>query len=505
MPQLNKSFVLSLAPKNNFETPVDGVWNLPEKVLQFGTGVLLRGLPDYYINKANNEGVFNGRIVVVKSTGSGSIDGYAQQDALYTHCIKGLVNGVAYEKNVINAAISRIINANSDWPAILACASNPSMQIIVSNTTEVGISLLATDNVNAAPPQSFPGKLLAFLYARYLAFSGSEKSGMVIIPTELLVNNGGKLKEIVLTLAQINNMESNIINWLATANDWCNSLVDRIVPGALPPHDKKELETAHDYYDELAIMSEPYNLWAIETSHPQTRLRLSFAEVNKGVVITPDIHKYRELKLRLLNATHTFSCGLAFLYRFGTVHRAMSDDIFHRFISGLLFDEMVSCVTEKSISEDEAKAFATDVLNRFSNPFIQHQWLSITVQYTGKMKLRCVPLIVKHYQQSQQPPTGMAIGFAAFLAFMKPVRCEGDIYFGKSGGEDYQIKDEAAKKWYLLWRENNETDVVKKALRDIDFWGEDLCRLPHFESEVARYVTMILSGKDLSALTTAAE
>src|SRR3954451_15467738 len=279
--QLSKDSLQHITNAKELSQPQDHEWQLPERVLQFGTGVLLRGLIDYYINKANRQQLFNGRVVVVKSTG-GSTDTFAEQDGLYTHCIKGMMDGQLVESTIINSAISRVLSAKEQWEEVLNCATNPQLQIVISNTTEVGITLLETDSIKAAPPQSFPGKLLAFLYARYKAFNGSKESGMVIIPTELLVDNGNKLKEILLQLAQINSLEEAFTNWLTTANDFCSSLVDRIVPGALPEKDKQVLQQTFGYTDELAIMSEPYSLWAIETSNGHTKQLLSFSQADKG-------------------------------------------------------------------------------------------------------------------------------------------------------------------------------------------------------------------------------
>ncbi|HLL43228.1 MAG TPA: hypothetical protein VK369_08830, partial [Segetibacter sp.] len=126
----------------------ESIFYLPEKVLQFGTGVLLRGLPDDYINKANNEGIFNGRVVVVKSTVSGGTAEFDNQNCLFTHCIRDLEDGVKAEENIINGAISRVLSANEQWHEILACAENPEMEIVISNTTEVGIALNSEDKVD---------------------------------------------------------------------------------------------------------------------------------------------------------------------------------------------------------------------------------------------------------------------------------------------------------------------------------------------------------------------
>src|SRR5688572_12303556 len=142
--------------------PVPGeIFDLPEKVLQFGTGVLLRGLPDYFIDKANRQGRFNGRIVVVKSTSNGGTDAFSRQDGLYTLCVRGLEGGKKIDEAIINASISRVLSAKEDWKKIIACAHNPEIQVVISNTTEVGITL-TDDDISQDPPKSFPGKLLAF-------------------------------------------------------------------------------------------------------------------------------------------------------------------------------------------------------------------------------------------------------------------------------------------------------------------------------------------------------
>src|SRR4051812_34340895 len=153
------------------QMPEDNLFELPEKVLQFGTGVLLRGLPDYFIDKANRQGIFNGRIVVVKSTSHGDTSAFERQDGLFTQCIRGIEQGQKVEEDVINSSISRVLNATTEWEQILKCAHNEEMSVIISNTTEVGIQLVK-DDIRKHPPVSYPGKLLAFLYERYQAFSG---------------------------------------------------------------------------------------------------------------------------------------------------------------------------------------------------------------------------------------------------------------------------------------------------------------------------------------------
>jgi tagaturonate reductase len=457
---------------NKHHTPLP---NLPEKVLQFGTGVLLRGLPDYFIDKANRSGIFNGRIVVIKSTGNGGTDAFASQDNLYTHCIQGIQHGQKISEHIINTSISRVLSAASQWHDILACAENPTMEIIISNTTEVGITL-TDDDIFATPPSSFPGKLLAFLYRRYQHFAGDIAKGMVIIPTELITDNGSKLKNIVLEQATRHHLDETFMNWLNKANYFCNSLVDRIVPGALPKEDQAATEKALGYEDQLMIMSEVYRLWAIETDSDKVRKILSFSQADEGVILAPDINVFRELKIRLLNGTHTLTCGLAYLAGFETVKDAMEDPAFEAVINALMQYEIVPAITDIDIREDAAHRFALSVLDRFRNPYIRHRWLSITMQYTSKMKMRVIPILKKYYQHVHEVPALLAMGFAAYLLTMR--------------GDKDAIQDDHAAWFKTQWQQHTPDTLVQEVLQNVSLWEEDLTSYKGF----AQAVTVMLNN-----------
>ena len=447
--------------------PDEAIFSLPEKVLQFGTGVLLRGLPDYFIDKANRHGLFNGRVVVIKSTDGGDAGAFDRQDGLYTLCVRGIEDGHKVEENIVSSAISRVLSARDQWDTILQLAHSPAMQIIVSNTTEVGIQLV-DDDIRRRPPVSFPGKLLAFLYERYQAFGGSPESGMVIIPTELIVDNGKKLAGIVRELAQIAQLEASFLVWMEEHCRFCSSLVDRIVPGR--PDATTQQQLTHDlgYTDDLLAIAEVYRLWAIEGDE-KVRSLLSFAAADPGVIIEPDIEIYRELKLRMLNGTHTLSCGLAYLSGFGTVKNAMDDSGFSAFIADLMLKEIAPAIPY-DVPLAEARDFGLRVLDRFRNPQLQHQWLSITMQYSSKMRMRVIPVLLRHYQRQSEPPANMTLGFAAYLLFMR--------------GGSYAVNDDQAGYFAELWQKYPAPEVATIVLKDKSLWGTDLSQLPGFEGAV---------------------
>lgn len=472
--------------------PDQEIFELPEKVLQFGTGILLRGLPDYFIDRANRNGVFNGRVVMIKSTAKGDASSYDKQDGLYTLCERGFKNGEKIEENIISSSVSRVLIAQTDWSKILECAHDKNFEIIISNTTEVGITLVHED-IKRFPPVSFPGKLLAILYERFIAFNGSEDSGFVIVPTELIVDNGKKLESIVQELAHLNSLDDKFIEWLENHNYFCSSLVDRIVTG-IPDKDIKEsIENELGYIDDLLTVSEVYSLWAIEGDEKIKDI-LSFGKVGDGIVIEPNIDLHRELKLRLLNGTHTLTCGLAFLAGYRTVRDAMEDDLASGFIEGLMKNEIAPSIPFK-IDRKIKETFISNVLDRFRNPHINHLWKNITLNYTSKVKMRCVPVLKKHYENHDAPPVLFSLGFAAYLYFMKAVNQKDKAFYGEFNGEPYLIEDEMAPKFYKLWNSNKPIDVlVKEVLKDKDLWDEDLTQLPGFQQAVTDNLQSIVTN-----------
>ncbi|TKC55428.1 tagaturonate reductase [Pedobacter hiemivivus] len=476
--------------------PKEELFNLPEKVLQFGTGVLLRGLPDYFIDKANRNGLFNGRVAVVKSTSKGGTKEFDTQNSLYTICVRGIENGQPVEENIISSAISRVLTADQDWDAILEIASAPELNIIVSNTTEVGIQLVK-ESIAQKPPVSFPAKLLAVLYARYKALGSTAAADLAVIATELISDNGKKLEAIVLELATFNELEEVFKTWLSTHIRFCNSLVDRIVPGKPDAAALAKLEAALGYTDELIIMAEPYRLWAIEGDEKVSAL-LGLEGADQGVIVRPDIEIFKELKVRLLNGSHTLTSGIAYLSGIDTVTKAMNNEATRNYVKELMMREIVGAIPY-DVAEAEAVAFANTVIDRFANPNIEHLWINITFQYTMKMKIRVLPVLLNYYKINNKVPSHIAFGFAAFLLFMKVARKEGNQYFGSYEGKEYLITDDEASYFYEV-AQQSEADYVDLLLANAVLWGTDLSALDGFNRTVKENYNNILKNGVANAL-----
>jgi len=494
MPErLNQQLVQKL-PTSSTESlsfPEQHQLQLPEKVIQFGSGALLRGLIDFFIDKAQRSGEFNGRVVIVNNTRSGRSKRFNEQDGLFTLCEEGYAGGETIRKFTVNAAVSQALPAADHWQQILAYSRNPAVTTVVSNTTEVGITLQKDDDLKAEPPQSFPGKLTAFLHERFITLGGSPDSGMLILPTELILDNGSKLKEIVLELAAANDLGSDFTDWINQHCIFCNTLVDRIVPGEPDEEKYRQIEQELGYEDQLLTVSEVYRLFAVEGPKEKLLEKAPWLTADEGIIISADITPYRERKLRILNGGHTISVAAGFLCGLETVYECMEDEVMSAFISKAIHQEIVPTL---EIDHEMATKFADDVLDRFRNPFLNHKLISITLQYTSKMNMRNGLTFQRYYDKHGQVPELMCAGFAAYLMFLRPVKKVDGKYFGEFQGQKYLINDDQADYFYQLWIDADlndpvlVNDLVDKVLLNQQLWEQDLKNLGDFAARVKHYL-----------------
>ena len=464
----------------------------PEKVLQFGTGVLLRGLIDYFIDKANKKGIYNGSVVMVKTTGP-DVSEFTNQDNLYTIAVRGLENGNVIEEDIIVDCISRTLSTKTHWDEILKTAENPEIQLVVSNTTEAGLQYVE-ENILEGCPDSFPGKLTAWLHQRFL----TNQAETLVVPTELIVNNGGILKSIVHQQAKANDLSEGFLNWLNQKVKFCSSLVDRIVPGKPNNEEADKLFVKLGYRDNLIIKAEVYRLWAIEGENIEDFL--GFSEADNGVKIAKNIEKFRELKLRLLNAPHTLLSGMAYLSGFRLVKDALNDEMMEKYITILMLTELGPAIP-LNLDQKTTHRYGREVMDRFRNPFLEHQWLSITLQYTLKMKARAIPLLLNYYNTFDSVPQYFARCFAAYLLFMKATKEENGKFYGECEGEQYHINCDSAAYFKNVWKNNSAHEVVADVLSNEELWGSDLSKLKGFQSNVENHLSnMMMCGvKDVAS------
>lgn len=345
--------------------------DLPETVLQFGGGKFLRAFADLFIQQANDGGQNVGRVVVVQSTVSERARLLNQQQGRYHVLIRGLADGKVIEEVHEVQSIRRALVAQTDWNEVLAVGRASELRIILSNTTETGLTLEPGDRADAAPPKSFPAKLLLVLKARY----ESGLPGVTIVPCELIEDNADRLIGLILEQARLWQLPAAFTDWLQTECLWRNNLVDRIVTG-------KPAEHPLVATDPLLITAEPYALWAIEEQKPGP-----FFE-NPAIRRTPDVTPFYLRKVRILNAAHTSLVNIAAPRGFTTVREAVLNPEIAGWLRGLLFEEIVPTLEGRV---EDPEAFAKQTLERFANPFLEHKLSDIALHQETKIKIRLVP------------------------------------------------------------------------------------------------------------------
>lgn len=498
MPRLSRDVVASIRTQgapDSLELPPPSALGLGEAVVQFGTGAFLRGFADYFIDAANREGKFGGSIVTVSSTGSQRNWALNEQKGLFTLAIQGVQGGVARQTYRVIGSISRALSAHDEWEDVLAVARDPNIRLIISNTTEVGIALDESDRFDLRPPRSFPGKLTRFLAERARALYYEPGNGLVVLPCELIEDNGKTLRGMVVALARRWRLGARFDKWLDDSVIFCNTLVDRIVPGVVPQPESDEATAPFGYSDALLTSCESYALFAIE-GDDALRERLGFVGADPRILVVPDVRPYRLRKVRVLNGGHTITVPLALLAGLKTVQQATTDDRVGAFMRRAILDEIVP-----GVDAPDVEPFAREVLDRFANPFVRHALIDITLHGTAKMRVRVVPSIMRYFERVGRAPLSLAFGFAAYLAFMRGELHAQWVAAGVHAPEDSEGERVRRACQAVDW--TSDTSVVDLAIAiasDVRLWRADLSVVPGFVDAVADDLLRIVRNGISAAL-----
>lgn len=480
LPVLDKS-ILKQISTDNIDSIEERHFELPERILMFGTGAFIRGFAAHIIHQANTRGDFEGRIVMVQSTGSERAQQINKQEGLFTLQQIGVKDNKACESLSVIPSISRAISAYEDWQSVLKLAEDPQMNIIASNTTEVGISFDTKDSIDSMPPKSYPAKLTAWLYQKYSKL-GENSGKQIILPCELIEDNGDYLKSLVQRYIGEWILENDFKQWVDQYCVFTNTLVDRIVPGRPEKEKSQELQKRAGYSDQLWIEAEWYRLWAIEGDEKVLRNRLGFARNDESVVISHDITPYIERKVRILNGSHTAMTPVSLLAGNRTVYQTIIHRDTKNYLNYLIFNEIVPSL---KLDKGMVNSFANEVLDRFANPYIDHRLKQICLYATTKIEKRILPIIHAYYRNNARWPEGFLLGIAAHLVLLKDVETTNDGYKLNLDSEEYQVLDERARDIANMWKTSDTIpEAVENILSSKDIWKEDSALMKRLIPEI---------------------
>ncbi len=440
-----------------------------KKVLQYGEGNFLRSFVDLYFETLNREGG-EWAVEIVKPIPFGSLDAFARQGNRYHVVLRGVKDGNAAETVYPVSVVEQAISPFDDFPAYEALAVDPELAVIVSNTTEAGICYREEDSFDGFAEITYPAKLTKFLYARFRA----GLPGVYLLPVELIENNADELFRCVEKYIELWHLPDAFREWNRTENFYCNTLVDRIVSGF--PRDeglRERLWKLVGERDDLLSVAEPFGLWVIENKGKIADL-LPAGHHNIDVILTDDIAYYKKRKVRVLNGSHTNLVAAGLLLGAETVYDCMTNETLYRFFRASL-EEIVPFVSpDRSMTE----RFAADVEERFRNPYLNHQLMSIALNSISKWRARVLPTFRDFFAANGRIPEHLTVGFSCLMHLYRTRYAE--------------LKDDAAVLSFFA-----SGKPLKDFLSDSSVWGEDLTAYPQFFDTVTAQTERLARGESL--------
>ncbi|MBD5584037.1 MAG: tagaturonate reductase [Clostridia bacterium] len=464
---------MELISKKLFDKPQRKI-----KIMQFGEGNFLRAFVEWIIQDLNDKGAISSDVVLVQPMPFGRVKELGDQDGLYTLRLEGIDGGKKVKNSQVINVVGDCLNPFTDYDKFLAYGESEDLEIIISNTTEAGIAVDPTDTDFTVCPKSYPGKLLALLKRRYDKFKGAKDKGLAIIPCELIDNNGDELYRCLTELAKINKMDKKFIEWMQTANHFTSTLVDRIVPG-YPRNEIEDIQKETGYIDNNVVKGEIFHLWVLKKeAHVQKVLPADSTGLN--VIFADDIKPYKQRKVKILNGSHTAMVPVAYLCGIDTVGEAVNDEVIGKFVREFVFEEVNPTI---DLPQDQMTAFANSVIERYQNPFIRHELMSIALNSTTKFKTRLLPTLLDYVRIKGELPKRLLFAYSALVTFHK----------GKRGEEDIKLADDPAylAKWEELWTNfNGDYDkLAKDVLGWTEAWDMDMNTIhPEITATVAKYL-----------------
>ncbi|MDE6498078.1 MAG: tagaturonate reductase [Muribaculaceae bacterium] len=354
------------------------------KILQFGEGNFLRAFADWILDVANEKGVIDMGVAIVKPRQGKSVvvENMRKQDNLYHVVLEGISAGVPTVETRLITVVEDAFTPD-DSTSYEKYILSPDLRFVISNTTEAGIRM-DDDDVLAEIPRTFPGKITNLLWRRWNYFRGDGSKGLFMICCELIEDNGCRLRDCVLRHASKAGLPQEFIEWVERCNWFIDTLVDRIVSGL--PEKIGNVQAMLGYGDNCIVKGELYHQWVIGGDGAcRLREELPLHRAGLNVHFAESVKEFRDKKVRVLNGSHTGMVAMGLLSGCETVAEAFDNENISRFINGMVANEVLPTLGG---DRGALRSFALSILERFRNPYIRHKLESIALNSLSKWEAR---------------------------------------------------------------------------------------------------------------------
>lgn len=407
-------------------------------IVHIGLGAFMRSHLAIYTEDAIEAEGGDWRIASVGLRSRESVDALNAQNGLYTLLARGTETQAR-----VPGVLGRALHAPSEPGAVMAMLAAPMTRIVSLTITEKGYGIdptsggldvadpaIAADLASdLSAPQSAVGLIVAALARRRREGTGP----FTVLSCDNLPENGKILRRLVLDFA--GRIDPALAGWVKKSVTFPSTMVDRITP---PQTEKTraDAEALVGAEDLAAIETEPFSQWVVEDDFCAGRPAWGKA----GAVMVTDVTPYERMKLTMLNGTHSMLAYAGFLAGHEFVREAMSDFALVQLIERHM---LTAAATLDPVPGIELDALREALLERFSNPAIDHPTYQIAMDGTQKLPTRIFePALIAIARE--QDIASFAFATAAWMLYARGKTAQGST-FGLRDPREVEISDRVAK------------------------------------------------------------
>lgn len=473
----------------NVQLPQYDRQQLRSRIVHFGFGAFHRAHQALLTNRVlNQHGGDWGICEISLFSGDQLMSQLRQQDHLFTVMEKS----AAGNQPIIIGAVKECLNARLDsLAAIIEKFCEPQVAIVSLTITEKGYCIdPATGHLDLTQPRivhdlqapdephSAPGILVEALHRR-------RERGLpafTVLSCDNIPDNGHVVKNAVLDMAA--KRDPQLASWIAEHVSFPGTMVDRIVPAATDAS-LAEITRELGVEDPCAISCEPFIQWVIEDNFVAGRPDWG----SVGAQLVDDVLPWEEMKLRMLNGSHSFLAYLGYLAGYAHISDCMQDASYRRAARHLMMAEQAPTLR---ISGVDLGAYADSLIERFSNPALQHRTWQIAMDGSQKLPQRLLDGIRIHLKQGSHWPL-LALGVAAWMRYVSGV---------DDMGNAIDIRDPLAEKIRAIVETSHDENRVAALLTLQEIFGSDLPANPQFVQAVEQaWQSLVREGARQAVLT----
>ncbi len=354
--------------------------------------------------------------------GEQQIAAVKQQDLLYSVCE---MNADHWNGRVVGVVRQALHGAVDGIDRVLDAMAQPDIAIVSLTVTEKGYCYLPStasidkdnpliqhDINHPRQPQSAPGVIIEALRIR-------REKGLPpfsVMSCDNMPNNGHVTRNVVIALAKAG--DADLASWIEQHVSFPCTMVDRIVPAMTPASQEKITALLGGMTDAAGIACEPFRQWVIEDNFVAGRPEWEKA----GAELVADVLPYEEMKLRMLNGSHSFLAYLGYLAGYQYIDACMEDENYVRAARRLMINEQAPTLHTKGV---DLNAYAESLLARYRNTGLKHRTWQIAMDGTLKLPQRMLDSIRVHLLEGTPFPL-LALGVAGWMRYVGGVDDQGN-------------------------------------------------------------------------------